>query len=136
MRAALALALLLTACTIPGRITAPQVPIPPPSGPEIVVRLNISGQPARQLVQEVALNCWLDGILGGEQMVVRKQTGRIVIGGASGVLVAADFLPSDAGSRLRLSGSSIPNRAQQDAMVAALDRGVRTGQTSCPRLAG
>ncbi|MEL6477711.1 MAG: hypothetical protein AAFR17_10325 [Pseudomonadota bacterium] len=136
MRALLLALPLLAACTIPGRIVGPRVPTPPPSGPEVVVKLGIAGQPARDLVQAVALNCWLDGVLGGEEMVVRKDTGRVVIGGQSGVLVAADFLPSTAGSRLRLSGSAIPNRGQQDAMVAALDRAVRSGETSCPNLAG
>ena len=138
MRALLLLPLLplLAACTIPNRIVNTSEPVPPPSGPEIVVTLGISGAPARALVQDVALYCWLDGVVAGEEMIVRKDTGRVVIGGQSGVLVAADFLPARGGSRLRLSGPSIANKGQQDAMVASLDRGVRTGETSCPNLQG
>lgn len=138
MRATLpALLMLAAAGCAPVQITAPTRPVPPPSGPEIVVRLGVTGQSARDLVEAVGVRCWLDGVVAGAAMVADRQSGRIVIDGETETLVAADFLPGERGiSRVRLSGQSIGNPALRDRLVATLDRAVRTGETACPRLQG
>ncbi|MEM7506364.1 MAG: hypothetical protein AAF415_06435 [Pseudomonadota bacterium] len=136
MRAAICgLLLLAVAGCAPVQITAPPRPVPEASGPQIVVRLAVTGQPARDLVESVGASCWLDGVVSGAAMIVNRQTGRIVIDGDTETLVAADFLPGERGiSRLRLSGQSIGNPVLRDRLVETLDRAVRTGETRCPPL--
>jgi hypothetical protein len=130
---ALALAALVSACTLPDA----SAPAKPPIGPEIVVRLDEHGQPARDLVEQVAARCWLDGILRGAAMVVDRQTGRVIIVSDTENLLAADFLtPKDGRSRVRLSGPVVADPTTQRRLVETLDLAVRTGKTDCPVATG
>jgi hypothetical protein len=132
--AASALALLARAG---GALPGPSAPPQPPLGPEIVVRLDEIGQPARNLVEQVAAQCWLDGIVRGAAMVVDRQTGRVIIVSDTEDLLAADFLRSDRGiSRVRLSGPVIADPLKTQRLVETLDLAVRTGETSCPLATG
>lgn len=129
---ALILAAVAAACTplAPIESTAP----PKPSiGPEIIVRIPQRGQAARTLVEHVGARCWLDGIVRGAQMIVDRQTGRIIIVGDTSDLLAADFLPPEDGrSRIRLSGPVVADQVKANRLVETLDLAVRTGKTDCP----
>lgn len=109
----------------------------PPVGPELVVLISKTGQPARDLLELVAARCWLDGVVLGAQMIVDRQTGRVIIVGDTRDLLAADFLRNKGGrSRVRLSGPVVADPVKADKLVQSLDRAVRTGETACPPLVG
>ena len=59
------LAIVLSGCL---RVSVPQktTELGPTTGPEIVVLVSKTGQAARSLMHDVAVNCWLDGIVAGE----------------------------------------------------------------------
>lgn len=115
----------------------PTAPPKAPIGPEIVVRFSSSGQSARDLLERVAAQCWLDGIVRGAQMIVDRNSGNIIIVGDTSDLLAADFLrPIDGRSRIRLSGPIVADRLKADRLVQTLDRAVKTGNTSCPIATG
>lgn len=122
----------LTACA-----PMPSAPPKPPIGPDIVVRLSVTGQPARDLIERVAAQCWLDGIVRGAAMVVDRQTGRVIIVSDTADLLAADFLAPEGGrSRVRLSGPVLADPLKARRLVETLDLAVRTGETSCPIATG
>ena len=125
-------ALLLAACQ-PVPLPTASTPNPgAPKGPEIVVLVAKTGQPARDLMHHIAARCWLDGIVRGAQLIV-KPGGNLIIVGDTTDLLAADYLGLKGNrSRWRLSGDVIRNRAKTQALVRTLDRAVRTGQTACP----
>ncbi|MEM9735113.1 MAG: hypothetical protein AAF908_00710 [Pseudomonadota bacterium] len=134
MRAPLLLLLVLSlaACAQERLVTLPKAPTPPPVGPEIVVSLGVSGQPAWTLVEQVGSRCWLDTVLGASEMLVERNSGRVQLNGDGGVLLAGDFLASEGPrGRLRLSGPVITDPVKRDQLVASLDRAVRTGETAC-----
>lgn len=126
----------LAACVPPvGR--GPETPIGKGTGPELIVRFSKTGQEARTMLEYLAASCWLDGVVGGAQLIVDRQSGGVVIVDDTKDLVAAEFLrPKDGRSRIRLTGPAIRNPATADRLVATLDRAVKTGETTCPRLAG
>ena len=130
------LALALSGC-VGGLIQLPRgpAPLPPAEGPEVVVRVARVGPAGRQLVQDTAARCWLDGVLRAGNMTLDKRTGAIELSDDSGLLVAAHLI-EERGSiaRWRLSGPSIANRVIVARLVEALDRAVQTGQTGCPIL--
>ncbi len=127
----------LIAAALAGCATVPSAPPKPPVGPEIVVRLSERGRPARDLLERVAAQCWLDGIVRGAAMVVDRQTGRVIIVSDTEDLLAADFLPSEGGrSRVRLSGPVVADPIKTQRLVETLDLAVRTGETSCPVATG
>lgn len=131
---------LLATCILAACQPAAVRPTAPPKaavGPEVVVRFSKSGQEAKDLLELVAAQCWLDGIVRGAQLIVDRNTGRVIIVGDTDDLLAADFLrPLDGRSRIRLSGPVIADRAKADRLVQSLDRAVKTGQTSCPIATG
>lgn len=133
---ALALIGLLAGCTIEQTIVQPPKPVPAAKGPAVVVTLDRAGKPAHDLVEAVAVRCWLDGVLGGAAMVVDKQTGRVIIDGETETLLAADFLPGEGVARVRLSGPSIGDAALQDRLIGTLEAAAATGETACPPLVG
>lgn len=126
----------LSACApipVGGRVAPPK----PAVGPEIIVRIPQRGQAARDLVERVGARCWLDGVTRGHQMIVDRQTGRIVIVDETKDLLAADFLqPKDGRSRIRISGPVIADPVKRGKIVASLDKAARGGDTSCPIAAG
>lgn len=135
MRVALVLlAFALAACAGPidGRSVAPT---PQPIGPEATVRIAEAGAGARRFAEHVAARCLLDGVVRGAAMVVDRQTGRVIIVGDTGELLAIDFLPADGGSRLRLSGPAMAEPAMRQQILFHIDRAARTGDTACPMLA-
>ncbi len=137
MRGAGALAATFAAAALTACASLPSTPAKPPIGPEIVVRLSQTGQPARDLLERVAASCWLDGIVRGASMIVDRQTGRVIIVSDTDDLLAADFLPpQDRRARVRLSGPVIADPVKRDRLVETLDLAVRTGQTSCPIATG
>ncbi len=126
----------LSACA-PIPLGGPVAPPRPAVGPEIIVRIPQRGQAARDLIEHVGARCWLDGVTRGAQMIVNRQTGRIVIVDDTKDLLAADFLrPKDGRSRIRLSGPAIGDPVKKQKIVASLDKAARTGETSCPIAAG
>ncbi|MEM9140385.1 MAG: hypothetical protein AAGB15_11215 [Pseudomonadota bacterium] len=136
MRAILLLTASLVAACQPNAVQ-PTAPPKAAVGPEIVVRFSKSGQQAKDLLELVAAQCWLDGIVRGAQMIVDRNTGRVIIVGDTDDLLAADFLrPLDGRSRIRLSGPVVADPVKADRLVQSLDRAVKTGQTSCPIATG
>ncbi len=130
---ALTLAVLATACVPVQRQAQPK----PPVGPEMVVLISKTGQPARDLLELVAARCWLDGVVLGAQLIVDRQTGRVIIVDETSDLLAADFLANKGGrSRVRLSGPVVGDPIKANKLVESLDRAVRTGETACPPLVG
>lgn len=130
----LAAILAAAACTpLPAPVGPDAGALRPAIGPEIVVRFDSGRQAPRYLVERVAARCWLDGVVGGAQMIVNRQTGGIIIVGETTDLLAADFLePRDGRSRVRLSGPVIAEPAKKSRLVTTLDRAARTGETACP----
>ena len=106
------LALVLSACqTIQAR--APQQ-VPQASGPEVVVLMSRTGQPARDLLEQVAASCWLDGVVRGAQMIVDRQSGRLIIVSDTEDLLAADFIGVKGGrSRVREVSQTARHRIQR-----------------------
>ena len=133
---AFALVAAVAACS-PIPISGPVAPLKPAVGPEIVVRIPQRGQAARDLIERVGARCWLDGVTRGHQMIVDRQTGRIVIVDETKDLLAADFLaPKDGRSRIRISGPVIADPVKKQKIVASLDKAARGGDTACPIAAG
>ncbi len=87
---ALLTTLALAGCLRPIQANLPRDP-GPAKGPEIVVLVSKTGQAARTLMHDVAVHCWLDGIVVGAQMIV-KPGGNIIIVGDRDNLIAADYL--------------------------------------------
>lgn len=132
---ALTAVLALAGCLRPIQAALPPDP-GPPKGPEIVVLVSKTGQAARTLMHDVAVNCWLDGIVAGAQMIV-KPGGNIQIVGDTTTLVAADYLNIKGGrTRWRLSGTAIADSLKTRQLVQSIDTAVKTGVTSCPRIVG
>ncbi|MEM7746257.1 MAG: hypothetical protein AAF409_21395 [Pseudomonadota bacterium] len=105
------------------------------SDPEVVVLMARTGQPARDLLEQVAVGCWLDGVVRGASMIVDRNTGRLIIVSDTEDLLTADFVGlKGVQSRIRLAGPVIGDSAKQARLVETLDLAVRTGQTTCPRL--
>ncbi|MEM0990307.1 MAG: hypothetical protein AAGK00_15645 [Pseudomonadota bacterium] len=132
----LAAALVLAACQPP----PPQqsaAPARAATGPQVVVLVSRTGQPARDILEQVAASCWLDGVVGGASMIVDRQSGRIIIVSDTEDLLTADFIGlKGAQSRVRLAGPIVGDAAKQRRLVETLDLAVRTGQTTCPRIVG
>ena len=131
---------LLTTLALAGCLRPIQAALPsdpgPAKGPEIVVLVSKTGQAARTLMHDVAVNCWLDGIVAGAQMIV-KPGGNIQIVGETTTLIAADYLNLKGGrSRWRLSGTAIADRYKPQRLVQSIDTAVKTGVTSCPSIVG
>ena len=121
----------LAACQQPIRESTPKVP--PPVGPEIVVLVSATGQPARDLMHELAARCWLDGVVRGAQLIV-KPDGNLIIVGDTRDLLAADYIGlKGPRSRWRLSGEAIRDERTARRLVQTLDEAVLTGNTTCPR---
>jgi hypothetical protein len=103
----------------------------------MVVLISKTGQPARDLLELVAARCWLDGVVLGAQLIVDRQTGRVIIVDETSDLLAADFLANKGRrSRVRLSGPVVGDPIKANKLVESLDRAVRTGETACPPLVG
>ncbi len=139
MRAVAMTAALLTLAACAGPIEDPmevgaRAPAPARSGDGASIRIASAGQAARSFAEEVAARCLLDGVVGGEAMIVERATGRIVIVGQDDELVTIDVLPSGSGSRLRLSGPAADDPSTRQAMLYHIERAARTGDTSCPVL--
>lgn len=101
----------------------------------IVVLVSATGQPARDLIHNLAAQCWLDGVVRGAQMIV-KPGGNVEIVGDRYLLVAADYVGlKGARSRWRLTGTALRDPVQRTRLVQTLDLAVKTGQTACPMLA-
>ena len=68
------LAVMVMALVLSGCLRVPQqtrsTELGPKAGPEVVVLVSKTGQAARSLMHDVAVNCWLDGIVAGAQMIV------------------------------------------------------------------
>ena len=128
-------ALVLAGCV---RVPLPQKSneLGPETGPEVIVLVSKTGQAARTLMHDVAVNCWLDGIVAGAQMIV-EPGGNIAIVGDVNTLVAADYINIKGGrSRWRLSGTAISDPAKTRRLVQSIDNAVKTGVTSCPSIVG
>lgn len=131
--AALALVVLAAACQSqpapqPAKVVYPE------EANSLIVLVSKTGQPARDLIHQVAARCWLDGVVRGAQLFV-KPSGNIEIVGDQYLLVAADYVGlKGARSRWKLTGSALADPVQRDRLVSTLDLAARTGQTSCPRL--
>lgn len=135
MRAvALAALVGLAACQAAQPVPEPVKTHSPAEDASIVVLVAKTGQPARDLIHELAARCWLDGVVRGAQLIV-KPGGNIEIVGDRDLLVAADYIGlKGARSRWRLTGVSLRNPEQKLKLVRTLDHAVKTGDTSCPRL--
>ncbi len=100
--------------------------------PETIVQFAETGQPARDLLELVAAQCWLDGILGGASMIVDRQTGRVIIVSDTEELLEAAFLSTQGGqSRVRLTGPVVADQVKTRRLVETLDLAAATGQTAC-----
>lgn len=134
MRALLIAAACALAACQPAPIPQPVKTQNPREDASIVVLVSRTGQPARDLIHELAARCWLDGVVRGAQLIV-KPGGNIEIVGDRDLLVAADYIGlKGARSRWRLTGVSIRDPQQTRRLVQTLDHAVKTGDTFCPRL--
>ena len=132
MRALILIAAVALAACQP--MTPVQTQPPPTDEPSVVVSVGRTGQAARDILHEVAVGCWLDGVVRGANLII-KPTGNLIIVSDTDTLVAADFIGNRSGrSRWRLSGQSVADPIKQARLVETLDLAVRTGQTDCPIL--
>lgn len=107
----------------------------PEEAESLVVLVSRTGQPARDLIHNIAARCWLDGVVQGAQLIV-KPSGNIEIVGDKYLLVAADYVGlKGSRSRWKLTGTALSDPIQRDRLVQTLDVAARTGQTACPRIA-
>ena len=128
--------LALSGCLRPLQQTILPADPGPAKGPEVIVLVSQTGAAGRRLMKDVAVSCWLDGIVRGAQMIV-KPDGNLVIVGETTDLVAADYLGlKGSRGRWRLSGSAIADPDKTRRMVQSLDRAMRTGETRCPAITG
>lgn len=119
-----------TAIAPPAKINYPQ------EDNSVVVLLSATGQRARDIVHDVAVRCWLDGVVAGAQLIV-KPSGNVELVGDTYLLVAADFVGlKGARSRWKLTGTAIKDPQKRARLVQTLDNAVKTGQTSCPSIVG
>ena len=125
----------LTACQM-ARAPQPAKIVHPQEDHSITVLVSATGQTARDLIHEVAARCWLDGVVRGAQLIV-KPGGNVEIVGDRYLLVAADYVGlKGARSRWKLTGTAVRDPGKRARLVQTLDRAVKTGETSCPILAG
>lgn len=125
-------ALALAACAQPAKKEAPVAETPPPPPAEIVVKVSKIGQEARDLMQELAVRCWLDGIVQGAQLIV-KPDGNLVIVGDTRDLLAAEYLGlRGTGTGWRLTGAVLEDPDRLRELVRSVDKADRTGETACP----
>ncbi len=117
-------------------------PPPPPaiaSTPETGLILKIPGtaEDARALLEQVAVGCWLDGVVGGANMLVDRRTGRVQIVSDDADLLTADFAGvSDGKHRVRLWGPAVEDISTARQLARTLDRAIETGETICERRVG
>ncbi|MEO0819859.1 MAG: hypothetical protein AAF074_05445 [Pseudomonadota bacterium] len=116
-------------------------PGPPPyplaEGPEMTLELSRNTAEARPFIEELGARCWLDGVLSAANMVVDRQSGRIVFAGESEDLLVVDFLPTAepaALARMRLSGPTIGDDEKTTELLSHLTKAERTGEIDCPPL--
>lgn len=113
----------------PAKINSPE------EAESLVVLVDRTGQSARDLVHDVAVRCWLDGVVQGAQLIV-KPSGNIEIVGDRDLLVAADYLAQQGPrTRWKLTGTALRDPVQRERLVETLDEAGRTGRTACPRIA-
>lgn len=125
----------LAACQTIGPAPQPAKVQHPVEDASVVVLVSATGQPARDLIHEVAARCWLDGVVRGAQLIV-KPGGNVEIVGDRYLLVAADYVGlKGARSRWKLTGTAMRDPIQRARLVETLDIAVKTGKTSCPILA-
>jgi hypothetical protein len=126
-----ALAALLAACAQPAPPPGPRVQ------PETIVAFDRTGQPARDLLELVAAQCWLDGVVRGASMIVDRQNGRVIIVSDTEELLEARFLSEKGGqSRVRLTGPVVDDPVKTRRLVETLDLAAATGKTDCPIATG
>jgi hypothetical protein len=130
--AGLAAALLLAACAAP-----PESPPPPAepglAGPGLPLRLAMTGQPARTLLERLAASCWMDHVVRGGSMIADRRTGRVVITSDTEDLLVAEIVPAGDGTSLvRLTGPAARDPATALRLSETLETAVTTGQPGCP----
>ncbi|MEM7059615.1 MAG: hypothetical protein AAF557_18680 [Pseudomonadota bacterium] len=102
----------------------------------VVVQISATGQRGRDLMHEVAARCWLDGVVGGAQLIIWPDGNTLEIAGETQKLVRAEYVGrAGRNGRWHLTGQSVNNPAQRARLVQTLDLAVKTGDTSCPILA-
>lgn len=132
--AVLAAAMYLAACAAPQEPAAPPTPPAEPelAGPGLPLRIAMTGQPARLLLERVAAACWLDHVVRGGSMVVDRRTGRVVITSDTEDLLVAEIVPAGDGTSLvRLTGPAARDPATALRLSETLETAVTTGQPGC-----
>ena len=133
MRAlALTALLFLTACAANAPAPQPAKIQHPEEAESVIVLVSKTGQPARDLIHFLAASCWLDGVVGGAQLIV-KPGGNVEIVGDRFLLVAADYIGlKGARSRWKLTGTALRDPFKRRRLIETLDIAARTGETRCP----
>jgi hypothetical protein len=129
--------LLLAACAPPPSDPPTQPVAADISGPGLPLRMEMTGQPARMLLERVAASCWLDHVVGGGSMIVDRGTGRVVITSDTADLLVAEIAPAGDGTSLvRLTGPAADDPATVLRLSDTLETAVTTGQTACGPVIG
>lgn len=124
--------LLVAACAANRPAPQPAKIVHPEEAESLVVLVSKTGQPARDLIHQLAASCWLDGVVAGAQLIV-KPGGNVEIVGDKYLLVAADYIGlKGARSRWKLTGTALRDPAKRRRLVQTLDTAVKTGETRCP----
>ncbi|MEL6196709.1 MAG: hypothetical protein AAF698_06505 [Pseudomonadota bacterium] len=117
----------------PGRDDLPPVV----TGPEMTRELDRNTTDAMPFIEQVASQCWLDGVVQADAMLVDRMSGRIVMTKETTDVLVVDFLPAladEALAQIRLSGPVLVNEPKTKAMMEHLTRAERTGEVACPPL--
>jgi hypothetical protein len=129
--------LLLAACAAPAseRVSPPAAA--DISGPGLPLRMEMTGEPARALLERVAASCWLDHVIHGGSMVVDRGTGRVVISSDTADLLVAEIAPAgDGTSVVHITGPAADNPEVAVRLSETLETAVMTGETACGPVIG
>ena len=133
----LAAVLLLAACAAPAPEPAEPRAAADISGPGLPLRMAMTGEPARTLLERVAASCWLDHVVRGGSMVVDRNTGRVIITSDTADLLVAEIAPAGDGTSLvHITGPAAEDPETAVRLSETLETAVMTGETTCGPVIG
>lgn len=106
-----------------------------PAKPGFTVLVDRTGALARGLIERIAAQCWLDGVVGGAALVVDRQSGKIIIVSETDeLLIVENEGLEGSNTRWRLSGPAADEARKAERLRKTLGYALKSGDTSCPRL--
>lgn len=124
--------LLMAACAAPSPEQAEPPTVTEDTTTGLPLRMAMTGEPARALLERVAAACWLDHVVHGGSMIVDRGTGRVVITSDTADLLVAEIAPAGDGTSLvRITGPAAENPETAVRLSETLETAVMTGEPAC-----